>query len=434
MMEERFEAIVVGAGPAGSAAACVLARAGVKVLVLERGEYPGAKNVMGGILYPRMLEEIVPGATREAPLERPIVEQQFWMLTETAAFKIAYRSEQFRESPTAFSVLRARFDPWFAGKAVEAGALLVNETLVEDLIWRDGRVVGVRTGRGDGDVFADVVIVAAGVNTLNSLYAGAAAGCRGIQTDQVALAVKEVIALPPEKIEERFCLPRGQGVAIELIGDACRGLTGTAFIYTNRDSVSIGVGAMLSDLARAGVRPYDLLEHLKNHPMVRPLIEGGETREYLAHLIPEGGYYALPRLYDHGLLVCGDAAMLVNSLHREGSNLAMTSGRLAAETVLAARARKDYSRESLSLYRRKLEESFVLQDLKHYRRLPRFLEQTPALFTVYPKAIDEALREILTVDGVPKAAKLRRALRAVLSRRSAGKIVADLYRGGRALW
>lgn len=121
----------------------------------------------------------------------------------------------------------------------------------------EGRVVGVRTGRGDGEVYADVVIVAAGVNTLNSLYSGAAAGRRGIQTDQVALAVKEVIALPAEKIEERFCLPRGQGAAIELIGDGCRGLTGTAFIYTNRDSVSIGVGAMLSDMARAGVRPYD---------------------------------------------------------------------------------------------------------------------------------------------------------------------------------
>jgi electron transfer flavoprotein-quinone oxidoreductase len=81
-----------------------------------------------------------------------------------------------------------------------------------------------------------------------------------------------------------------------------------------------------------------MLEKLKAHPSIAPLIEGGEMKEYCAHLIPEGGFHAVPKVYGDGWMIVGDSGGFVNAVHREGSNLAMTTGRLAAETVIAAKA------------------------------------------------------------------------------------------------
>ncbi|UCC68491.1 MAG: FAD-dependent oxidoreductase, partial [Armatimonadota bacterium] len=352
---EKFEVIVVGAGPAGLSAAYLLAKAGLKVVVIERGDFPGSKNVMGGVLYRQPTEEIIPDFWREAPLERHLVETQTWVLTERAAFKGAHRHASFGEEPyNAFSVLRARFDKWMGQKVREAGALIVPETVVESALMEGGRVIGVHTGRPDGDLYADVVIAADGGNSLLAQDVGLR---KEIPPDQVAVAVKEVIALPRETIEDRFNVSGDEGATIELYADATWGMAGTAFIYTNRESLSVGCGALLSQLMERSVQPNDLLERFKSHPMVAPLLEGGETREYLAHLIPEGGLRGMPKLSTHGLLVVGDAAMLVNSMHREGSNLAMISGKFAAETVLEAKKRGDFSAGTLGHYDRLLRES-----------------------------------------------------------------------------
>src|SRR5258708_10407046 len=92
------------------------------------------------------------------------------------------------------------------------------------------------------------------------------------------------------------------------------------------------------------------MEHFKKHPAVKPLLRGAETIEYLAHLIPEGGYRGIPKVYGPGYLICGDAAMLSNPVHREGSNLAMESGRLAGEAVIHAKAVEDFSEDQLADY------------------------------------------------------------------------------------
>src|SRR5712671_7172903 len=156
--EEKFDAVVVGAGPAGSAAAITMAKAGLQVALLERGARPGSKNVMGGILYNHYLEEIVGDSWKEAPLERPIIEERRWMMTADATIGIDYKNLRNRAHPHSYSVLRAKFDAWFAEQAERAGAVVVPETVVERLIVKNGHVVGVGTGRGD-EVHADVVIV-----------------------------------------------------------------------------------------------------------------------------------------------------------------------------------------------------------------------------------------------------------------------------------
>ena len=108
-------------------------------------------------------------------------------------------------------------------------------------------------------------------------------------------------------------------------------MDGVAAIYTNHDSVSLSIGANLADFARHKLKPYELMENFKQHPMVAPLIAGGKPREYIAHWLAEGGFDTIPPLYGDGYLIAGDSAMLFNALHREGGNLAMTSGRIAEE-------------------------------------------------------------------------------------------------------
>ncbi|HBW34713.1 MAG TPA: FAD-dependent oxidoreductase, partial [Desulfosporosinus sp.] len=259
---ENFDVIVVGGGPAGLSAALSAAQAGMKTVVIERGDYPGTKNVMGGILYTKATSQVVPDFWQEAPLERPIIEQRIAMLSGDESILAGYRDPAWASEPyNAHSVFRVKFDRWLAQQAEKAGVMIIPETIVEDLLYKGDDVVGVRTGRAEGDLGAKVVIIAEGVNNFLAVKAGLA---KPLKPESVAVTVKEVIALPKEKIEDRFCLDEGQGATIELYGDSTAGMMGVGFIYTNKESISIGVGAILQPLIRNNWTPNDLLENLKS--------------------------------------------------------------------------------------------------------------------------------------------------------------------------
>jgi electron transfer flavoprotein-quinone oxidoreductase len=433
MIEEKFDAIVVGAGASGNACAYTMAKLGLKVLQLERGEYPGSKNVQGAILYADALEKIIPDFRDDAPLERHVIEQRMWTMTDTSHVGMHYRSDDFNEErPNRYTIVRAQFDKWFSRKVRDAGVTLLCETTVTELI-RDGqgKVIGVRTDRADGVVFANVVVLAEGVNGL----VGQRAGLRPVVTpESVALAVKEMHFLPREVIDERFNLRGNEGVVIEAMGTITNGMTGTAFLYTNGESISVGIGCIVSDFEGTGQTPYGLLEAFKNHPSIKPLLAGSECKEYAAHLIPEGGYKTIPQLYGDGWLVVGDAGQFVNAVHREGSNLAMTTGRIAGETIAWLKTRRDpATAANLAEYQRRLEASFVMKDMKKYRNIPDFLhKRAEQVFGLYPRLIAQAAHTWFRVDGKDKRSKEAEIFASFRKGRSLFGLVGDAFKLARA--
>ncbi|MBA3337381.1 MAG: FAD-dependent oxidoreductase [Chloroflexia bacterium] len=411
MAEERLDAIVVGAGPAGVTAARHLAEAGLATVVLERGQFPGSKNVWGGILYRAPTEEIYPGFESDAPLERPIIEQRYLLLTDDAMLGATYRSERFARPPyNAYSVMRANFDQWYATTAEAAGAEIYPEFAVTDLIWDDGQVVGITTGEAEGELLAKVVVIADGANSLLAQKVGLHKEWAPLEQ---ALVAKEVIALPSTTIEERFNLPAGLGTALEIFGESTGGLLGYGFIYTNKESLSIGTGALLEDLILTGINVNDMLDRFKRHSAIAPLLAGGEIVEYAAHLIPEGGYNRMPQVYADGVVVVGDAAGFVNPLNREGVNLAMLSGKLAAQAIVEANERDDFSAASLSRYRELLDESIVIKDLYKIRNVTDFAHARPHMLREYPTLLSDMAHEYLRVDGLPKSEKQHKIARMV---------------------
>ncbi len=429
MSKEKFDAIVVGAGPSGNSAAYTLAKAGLKVLQIERGEYPGSKNVQGAILYADALEKIIPDFRDDAPLERHIIEQRMWVLDDHSFIGTHYRSDDDDKPPyNRYTIIRAQFDKWFSSKVREAGALLICETTVEELLMDGTRCVGVRCDRMGGEVYADVVILADGVNSTLARKAGFHGE---IQAKNVALAVKEILFMPEETIQARFNVGEESGVVIEMMGSVTEGMVGTGFLYTNKESLTIGVGCMLSDFKANPNRtsPYTLLEKLKRHPSIAPLIAGGEMKEYCAHLIPEGGFHAVPQVYGDGWMIVGDSGGFVNAAHREGSNLAMTTGRLAAETVIAAKAAgKAMDAKTLAAYKAALDDSFVMKDLKKYRDMPEVLHSSRQFFTQYPALLNRAAKTMFTVDGIDKKTKEREIFGSFKAARRWGGLVGDAFK------
>lgn len=395
-MPESFDAVVVGAGPAGSAAALELARAGRSVLLVERGIFPGAKNVYGGVVYGRILDELIPEWWQEVPVQRWVTRRATMLVTGSQALTVDFRTGSWDRPPyNGMTTTRADFDSWLAGKAVDAGARLVTSTVVTGLL-RDasGRVTGVRTDRPAGDVSARVVIACDGVNSLLAKEAGLLPRTNPGHT---TLGVKETLALPRDAIEERFGLTGDQGLDIEILG-CTQGIPGGGFLYTGLDTVSVGVVVGLAGLAAAGPRPEDLIAGLKAHPAIAPYLRGAQIKEYSAHLIPEGGYRAMPKLATDGMLVAGDAASmcLAAGLWLEGVNFAIGAGIAAGASAAEAIAAGDTSARGLAGYRRRLERSFVLADHKRFRKAADIL-MADRMQRQYPGFACDLVEEVFTV-------------------------------------
>ena len=414
----KVDCIVVGAGPAGLTAAYIMAQAGLEVIVVERGEYAGSKNV-SGVLYSTVLSEIIPDFADRAPLERPIVKRKIGYLGEETSGAVEFGAAEWAKPPhnQSWVVYRAKFDRWFAEQAEEAGANIVDGMVVDDLEYEGQgdakRVVGVRIRDEEEPFFADAVILAEGAQGIVTQRAAEALGLKkGLKKQAFGIGVKEIWGLSAQVIEDRFNLGPGEGAAYEYIGSPFKGLTGGGFLYTGEESLALGYIIKIESMKARGVSPHEVMEAYKAHPDVGRLLLGGELLEYSAHIIPEGGLDALGELSHNGLLISGDAAGLVNaSAYHEGANLAMESGRLAAKAVIRARESGDFSKAGLASYEDALQKSFVMEDLRTFRNVPSAQEVFPRVMETVPGRVFQFLADVYGQSDEPKKAVRKRAIK-----------------------
>ncbi len=401
MIMEHVDVAIVGAGLAGLSCAYSLAQAGVDVLVVERGDYPGSKNVTGGRLYMNPVRKYMPEIWDQAPFERYVGKEKLTMLSEGSSTTIEIRSDEFTKEPRhSYTLLRPVFDKWLAEEATGVGAAIVSKYKVDGLLKKNDAIAGIKA-EGE-EISADVVIAADGALS----YMAQEAGLSGPRNpEHYAVGVKETIELPRKTLEDRFNLRGDEGCAQLFFGSLTKGLTGGGFLYTNKESISLGIVVGIGPLMRSSDRleTAQLMESFKERPEILPLIEGGETVEYSAHSIPEGGFETIPQLFGSGILVVGDAAgfALNMGIIVRGMDFAIVSGSMAAETIKRAKKRGDFSSASLSEYKEMLENTFVMEDLHTFRNTWKVLNN-PRLFEKYPSAVTAVLEDLMLIGAEPK--------------------------------
>ncbi|WP_425805174.1 FAD-dependent oxidoreductase [Desulfitobacterium sp. Sab5] len=427
MSEDKSQVIIIGGGIAGSAAAYRLAKAGREVLVVEKGETPGAKNMTGGRLYTYALENLMPGEWADAPLEREVTREILMMMTVDDSF--AVDSTFGSLSQQSYSVLRSKFDAWLASKAEEVGAMMIPGSTVTGLIIKDGKVSGIKID--DEELEADLVISAEGVNALVAERAGL---IKPVNVKDIAVGLKYVYKLSESAINERFNTVSGKGVAMLCAGECNKGISGGAFLYTNKESISIGLVVDTQGWKDSKLPLVEVAEEFKQHQALARYIEGGELIEYSAHLIPEGGYQSLPQLYSDGFIVTGDAAGFVvnRGLTVRGMDYAIMSGIAAAETANEAIEADDYSKNFLKRYEDKLK-PLVLKDLETLKNSHDYIAHTHHMFTTYPTLITDIMKNIYEVDGNPTKRITGLVKQSIVGKVHYFDVFKDILKGGKSL-
>ena len=382
---ERYEAVVVGCGPGGAAAAANLARNGVETLVLERGVDAGSKNVSGGLIYaeesaPYTIDGLFPEFRAEAT-ERPVTENYIHNIAGDRVKTFDIGELHHHDTAWADSVLRRPMDSWLAQRVHEltreTGGGLLTEVHVTGLLREHGEIVGVETAELD-PIEADIVVAADGVNSELARDAGL---MDWEDPEDWFQGVKAVVEMEPAVIDDRFDIEDDEGEAHLFSGDLFEGVRGGGFLYTNEASLSIGTVFHLDSIADERAEPQELLDGLLTHPLLAQWLgEEYDEREYSAKLVPDSKKVAHESPHKDRLVLVGDAAgqMQAQGPIIKGMNHAVTAGALAAEAFADARSRGDPHRAG-ELYERKLYDEGVMDKLRprSYKLVGRLGETEP---------------------------------------------------------
>jgi electron transfer flavoprotein-quinone oxidoreductase len=398
---EKVDVIIVGGGLAGLSCAYELSDSGMTVIVLERGDFSGSKNVTGGRIYVAPLHNYLPDIWKEAPLERHVTKEILTLMGETRSTTLELYSDRFNREPyPSYTILRAKFDRWFSDLVTEKGGFVIPQKNVDDLIREGEKVIGIRAE--EEEIEADCVVAADGIL---SFMAEKADLRKPFQPQHFALGFKEVIQLDSKTIEDRFGLGEGEGAAQLFVGSLTKGMMGGGFLYTNLDSLSLGIVVGIHSLNRREPREeiYKFLDDFKERPEIKNLIRDGNIIEYSAHLITEGGIHTRPKVYGDGILVIGDAAGLGLNMFVtvRGMEYAIASGILAGRTIKKAKEKNDFSASSLALYEKYLNESFIIKEMETFKNSLAILENE-RLFSKYPETISNLFEKVMAVNEHPK--------------------------------
>ncbi|MFC6718715.1 FAD-dependent oxidoreductase [Natrialbaceae archaeon GCM10025810] len=412
---EHYEAIVVGCGPGGAAAAARLADHGVETLVLERGTEAGSKNVSGGLIYaeesaPYAIDDLFPDFREEAS-ERPVTD---YYIHNVAGNKIrTYDLTDLHEHDTEWcdAVLRRPMDAWLEERVhertTETGGGVLTNVRVNGLLRQNGRIVGVTCDELD-PITADVVIAADGVNSELARDAGL---MDWAEPEEWFQGVKAVVEMDSETIADRFDVDEDEGVAHLFSGDLFEGVRGGGFLYTNEQSLSIGTVFHLDSLVEERAEPHQLLDALLTHPMMAQWLgDDYREREYAAKLVPDSKKVAHPEPYRDRLVLVGDAAgqMQAQGPIIKGMNHAVTAGALAADAFVVTRGNAD-PESAGRRYASMLEKSGTMEKLRPKRyELARTVGErdvvTNAVETVLESAVGRAALGTSIADRLLKRA------------------------------
>jgi electron transfer flavoprotein-quinone oxidoreductase len=423
---DELDVIIVGAGLAGLACAYETASAGLQVAVLERGDAAGSKSLSGGRLYLQPVQGLCGDLLKNAPFERQVVSESIVLTDDSSSVTFRMDKGEDPTNPNSVTVLMSRLNRHLAEKVTEKGAMVLPQQKVDELVRENGKVVGVKIG--PEELRAGVVVAADGALSFLAQEVGLRSGH---STDSYGVGIKEIIQLESSKIEDRFNLPPGQGAARLYMGRITHGLPGGGFIYTNTDTLSIGIVVHMKALRdwKSETESWELLEVFKARPDVAPLLAGGNTVEYGAHLVPEGGFKSLPKPGIPGLLLVGDAAGFVlntgNTLR--GMDLAIASGVLAGKSILEA-SKADFSPETcLNYYEQALKTCFIMSQMKAYKKAPDLLTLS-RLYDRYPHRMVQLAHEMFQVNSQGQGMSFWNAFKKIAFKILGWKGIKDMWR------
>lgn len=323
------DALIVGAGPAGLACAIRLARRTerpLRIAVLEKSAHPGGHLLSGAVVRPEPLAALLDPRDFDAlPLGPIVVRDSFHALFPSRSFRLPFVPPAMRMHGLPL-VSAASLGKALAGIAESLGVEIFWGQTAESLVWKDGRVAGVRCGADS--ILSPAVVLADGPAGLLSREAYARfPNSRAANLQTHGIGFKEIVEIPPN--------PAAVGSVLHTFGHPLRlGHYGGGFIY-HFDATHVAIGLVLAlDYSDPSLHLHDLFRRWKRHPLVHSRIAGGRAVEYGSRLVPEGGWHSIPKLALPGASVVGDSAGLVDPLELKGIHLAVESGMAAADAIL----------------------------------------------------------------------------------------------------